>query len=94
MAQLELRDLSAGYGQVQILWDVSLSLQDGRLTSLVGANGAGKTTMLRAIMGSLKPWSGSVHMDGKTVTGMPPYQKVAPRARARGAAALSSHDRA
>ena len=77
MAQLELRNLSAGYGQVQILWGVSLSLQDGRLTSLVGANGAGKTTMLRAIMGSLKPWSGSVQLDGKTVTGMPPYQKAA-----------------
>jgi branched-chain amino acid transport system ATP-binding protein len=77
MAQLELRNLSAGYGQVQILWDVSLSLQHGRLTSLVGANGAGKTTMLRAIMGSLKPWSGSVQLDGKTVTGMPPYQKAA-----------------
>ncbi|HSR46786.1 MAG TPA: ABC transporter ATP-binding protein [Anaerolineales bacterium] len=76
MTILELRDLSAGYGQVQILWDVNLSLEKGQLTSLVGGNGAGKTTLLRAVMGSIKPWRGSVMLDGRTVTGMPPYGKA------------------
>lgn len=76
MAILELHDLSAGYGQVQILWNVGLSLEKGKLTSLVGGNGAGKTTLLRAVMGSIKPWGGSVTLEGKTVTGMPPYGKA------------------
>jgi branched-chain amino acid transport system ATP-binding protein len=77
MARLELRKLSAGYGQVQILWDVGLALEPGRLTSLVGGNGAGKTTLLRAVMGTIKPWAGSITLDGATITGMPPYAKAA-----------------
>lgn len=77
MPLLELRNLSAGYGQVQILWDVNLSLERGRLTSLVGGNGAGKTSLLRAVMGSIRPWRGTVTFDGRPITGMPPYAKAA-----------------
>jgi branched-chain amino acid transport system ATP-binding protein len=77
MARLELRNLSAGYGQLQILWDVELTLEPGKLTSLVGGNGAGKTTLLRAVMGTIKPWAGSITLNGAKVTGMPPYAKVA-----------------
>jgi branched-chain amino acid transport system ATP-binding protein len=77
MSLLALRNLSAGYGQVQILWEVSLALERGRLTSLVGANGAGKTTLLRAVMGSIRPWAGTVEFDGADVTRMPPYRKAA-----------------
>jgi len=74
---LELRNLSAGYGQVQILWDVGLALERGKLTSLVGGNGAGKTTLLRAVMGTIRPWAGSISLGGETITGMPPYAKAA-----------------
>ena len=77
MATLELRNLSAGYGQLQILWDVGLTLERGKLTSLVGGNGAGKTTLLRAVMGTIKPWTGSISLDGETITGLPPYAKAA-----------------
>jgi branched-chain amino acid transport system ATP-binding protein len=77
MSRLELRQLSAGYGQVQILWDIGLTLEPGRLTSLVGGNGAGKTTLLRAVMGTIKPWAGSITLAGATITGMPPYAKAA-----------------
>jgi branched-chain amino acid transport system ATP-binding protein len=77
VARLELQNLSAGYGQLQILWDVGLTLEPGKLTSLVGGNGAGKTTLLRAVMGTIKPWSGSIGLDGKTITGMPPFRKAA-----------------
>ena len=49
MAILEIRNVAAGYGEVQILWGTELSLEEGQLTSLVGANGAGKTTMLREV---------------------------------------------
>src|SRR3990172_455130 len=73
---LELRNLTAGYGQVQILWDVDLALERGKLTSLVGGNGAGKTTLLRAVMGSIRPWGGSVAWEGTEITGLPPYRKA------------------
>ena len=76
MAMLELRNLTAGYGQVQILWDVDLALERGKLTSLVGGNGAGKTTLLRAVMGSIRPWGGSVAWEGTAITGLPPYRKA------------------
>lgn len=76
MAILEIRDIDSGYGEVQILWDVSFSLEQGKLTSLLGANGAGKTTTLRAVMGSIKPWKGSVFFNGKDVSHLPPYTKA------------------
>lgn len=68
MSLLEIRNVSSGYGEVQILWDVSLELERGKLTALVGSNGAGKTTLLRTAMGEIKPWQGSVIFDGEEVT--------------------------
>lgn len=77
MSILEVREIAAGYGEVQILWDASLSLEAGRLTALVGGNGAGKTTLLRALMGLIKPWSGSIWFNGQDVTQMSPHSKAA-----------------
>ncbi len=68
MALLQVRDMVSGYGQVQILWGVSFSLEKGKLTTLVGSNGVGKTTLLRAVMGLLRPWQGSVTFQGKDIT--------------------------
>ncbi len=76
MAILEIRDVTSGYGEVQILWGASLTLEEGQLTSLVGANGAGKTTMLRTVMGQIRPWNGSVWFDGQDVSSLPPYDKA------------------
>lgn len=76
MAVLEIRDLVSGYGQVQILWGASLSLQEKKLTCLVGGNGVGKTSMLRTVMGLLNPWSGSVWFEGKDVSRLPAYVKA------------------
>ncbi|UCH59294.1 MAG: ABC transporter ATP-binding protein [Anaerolineales bacterium] len=76
MAILEVRDVTSGYGEVQILWGASLSLEEGKLTSLVGTNGAGKTTLLRTIMGLNKPWSGSIWFEGKDISQLPPYAKA------------------
>ena len=73
---LVVRDLATGYGDVQVLWDGTLTLEPGRLTSLIGSNGAGKTTMLRAITGLLKPWAGSVTFDGRDVTGLSAHAKA------------------
>ncbi len=77
MAILELRDVTSGYGEVQILWGVTLALQDGSMTSLVGANGAGKTTLLRTIMGVNRPWQGQIIFEGEDVSKLPPHAKAA-----------------
>ena len=76
MAILEIHEISSGYGEVQILWGTSLALQDGKLTSLVGGNGVGKTTLLRSVMGLVRPWKGSIWFDGHDVSHMPPYGKA------------------
>jgi branched-chain amino acid transport system ATP-binding protein len=76
MAILEIRDVSAGYGEVQILWDTSLTLEEGKLTSLVGTNGAGKTTLLRTVMGLNKAWQGSIWFNGEDVTRLTPHTKA------------------
>ena len=66
---LDVRGLTAGYGEVQILQDVSLSVGAGQIVTLVGSNGAGKSTLLNTICGILRPQSGSVHLDGADITG-------------------------
>jgi branched-chain amino acid transport system ATP-binding protein len=76
MAVLEIRDLASGYGEVQVLWGVSLSLQEKKLTCLVGGNGVGKTTMLRSVMGLLHPLSGSIWFDGRDVSRLPAHVKA------------------
>lgn len=77
MALLEIQDVSSGYGEVQILWDVSLELEAGKLTALVGSNGAGKSTLLRTMVGLVKPWGGSIRFNGRDVTRVPPHTKAA-----------------
>jgi branched-chain amino acid transport system ATP-binding protein len=76
MAILEIQDVNAGYGEVQILWGTSLTLEEGRLTSLVGTNGAGKTTLLRTVMGLNKAWQGSIRFNGEDVTRLTPHVKA------------------
>jgi branched-chain amino acid transport system ATP-binding protein len=76
-AILSVESLEAGYGEVQVLWGISLDAQTGRLTTVVGANGVGKTTSLRAIAGSLRPWRGRVVFKGEDVTRLPPHVKAA-----------------
>ncbi len=77
MALLEIQNVSSGYGEVQILWNVSLNLERGKLTALVGSNGAGKTTLLRTVMGLLKPSQGTITFEGSDVTRVSPHAKAA-----------------
>ena len=74
---LEVEALATGYGEVQVLWGLTLQATRSRLTTLVGANGAGKTTMLRAVVGSISPWSGRVRFKGEDVTRLPAHAKAA-----------------
>ncbi len=76
-ALLRVEGLEAGYGEVQVLWGISLAAAGGRLTTIVGANGVGKTTTLRAIAGSIKPWGGRVLFKGEDVTRLSPHDKAA-----------------
>jgi branched-chain amino acid transport system ATP-binding protein len=66
---LEAKALSAGYGRVQVLWDVDLSVGDNEIVALVGPNGAGKTTLLRALSGMAEVRSGTVDFRGEAVQG-------------------------
>ena len=76
MAILEIRDVTSGYGEVQILWGAGLTLEENKLTCLVGANGAGKTTLLRTVMGLLRPWSVSILFEGKDLSRVPAHTKA------------------
>jgi len=76
-ALLRIESLEAGYDQVQVLWGISLGALAGKLTTIVGANGVGKTTTLRAVVGSIRPWGGRVIFKGEDVTHLAPHAKAA-----------------
>ena len=76
-ALLQIESLEAGYDEVQVLWGISLNALAGKLTTIIGANGVGKTTTLRAIVGSIRPWGGRVTFKGENVTHLAPYVKAA-----------------
>ena len=76
MAILEINKVASGYGEVQILWGSSLELEEGKLTCLVGGNGVGKTTLLRTVMGLIRPWQGSIKFEGRDVSRVPAYTKA------------------
>ena len=65
----EVKNLNAGYGSVHILWDASFRVDDGEVIAILGSNGAGKTTAVRAITGLIKPISGSVVLNGQELCG-------------------------
>lgn len=73
---LKVESLEAGYGEVQVLWGVSLAAGRSKLTAIVGANGAGKTTTLRAVAGTIAPWRGRVLFDGEDVTRLSTHEKA------------------
>lgn len=77
MTLLEVRDLCSGYGTLQVLFGVSLTVGEGEVVALMGSNGAGKTTTLRTVTGLLKAMSGTVSLDGVEVTGSAPEKLVA-----------------
>jgi len=76
MPILEIRDVTSGYGDVQILWGTTMSLEKGKLTCLVGGNGVGKTTLLRTTLGLIRPWSGTIFFEGNDVSKLPAHTKA------------------
>ncbi|MYM94052.1 ABC transporter ATP-binding protein [Duganella vulcania] len=70
---LELDQVRAGYGAINVLWDVSMQVAAGKLTTIIGPNGAGKTTLLRAIMGLVPVGGGEIRLDGARLNGTPTW---------------------
>jgi branched-chain amino acid transport system ATP-binding protein len=77
MSALTAEGLNTYYGKSHILHDVSLTVAEGRITTLLGRNGAGKSTTLRSIVGLTPPRSGRVTLFGRDITGLPPYRIAA-----------------
>jgi branched-chain amino acid transport system ATP-binding protein len=73
---LELRSVSTRYGQVQVLWDVSLQVNDGELVCLLGGNASGKSTTMKTILGLVHPFAGEVLLDGQPIHHASPAEVV------------------
>jgi branched-chain amino acid transport system ATP-binding protein len=71
---LKLDRISTGYGPIQVLYDLSVEAKAGEVLCLLGRNGAGKTTAMKAIMGLLPLSSGKVSLDGETLSALPPHE--------------------
>ena len=74
--KLSVTNLQAGYGDVQVLWDMSLEVGTGELVCIIGSNGAGKTTLMRCLSGLLRPAAGAIAVDGKPMSQAPPADFV------------------
>lgn len=73
---IEIAGLDAGYGNIQILHDVSMSVERGKIVAIIGPNGAGKSTVLKSILGLLKPMKGHIRFRDRDITGTPPHRVI------------------
>jgi branched-chain amino acid transport system ATP-binding protein len=76
MALLEIKNLNCFYGDVQVIYDVSLHINEGEVISLIGGNGAGKSTMIRTISGLMKPHAGEILFEGQPIQTLRPEKIV------------------
>jgi len=76
-ARLEIADVTTAYDKADVLEGVSLTIEPGHITCLLGSNGSGKTTLIRSILGLTPPRSGRIVFDGAEITGLPTHQIVA-----------------
>lgn len=76
MSHLVTQELSAAYGAAAVLSDVSIKAAKGKITCILGANGCGKTTLIRSILGLMPTRSGSVTLEDKALDGLPPHKRV------------------
>lgn len=74
---LKIDNLDVHYGDLQAVWDISLTVETGQIISIIGANGAGKSTTLRAVSGLMSPSKGCIEFMGRDITPLRPFQTVA-----------------
>jgi branched-chain amino acid transport system ATP-binding protein len=77
MAFLEVEALNIAYGDIQVIHDLSLTVEEGEIVTLIGSNGAGKTTTVNALSGVLRPRSGEIRYQGKNLNGVSAHARVA-----------------
>jgi branched-chain amino acid transport system ATP-binding protein len=73
---LNITDVSASYGEAQVLRSISLHVEEGEIVTLTGRNGAGKTTLLRCVMGLHRPREGTITLGGRDLRHLPPYRRA------------------
>ena len=73
---LKIVDIESGYGPMQVLWKPCIEVAEGHITSLLGPNGVGKSTLLWTILGAIRPWNGQILYGARDVTGLPTHKKV------------------
>jgi branched-chain amino acid transport system ATP-binding protein len=73
---ISLDNVNAGYGSLQVLFNISFGIPDRSFVAIVGRNGAGKTTLLKTISGFIKPYSGKIIYKGDDITNLPPYKRA------------------
>jgi branched-chain amino acid transport system ATP-binding protein len=76
MSLLEVSGLCSGYGRLQVLWDIDLTVEEGEVVAIIGPNGAGKTTLLKTIAGIIKPISGTIRFNGEEITNAKPLEII------------------
>jgi branched-chain amino acid transport system ATP-binding protein len=73
---LDIHGLNVGYGDIQVLWDIHVKIDDKEVVALAGSNGAGKSTLMKGIIGMLKPLSGAIRFRGEEISSLPPSRRV------------------
>ncbi|MFB6285014.1 MAG: ABC transporter ATP-binding protein [Candidatus Bipolaricaulia bacterium] len=76
MPLLKAEGVTSGYGDMQVLGEVSMSIGEGEIVSIIGPNGAGKSTFMKTVFGLLKPWEGTIRFNDKEIGGLSPDQIV------------------
>ena len=76
MSIIKVKNLNAGYGKLQILFDVNATIEKGKITTVVGPNGSGKSTFLKTLFGLTRIYSGEIIFKDKDITKVPPHQKA------------------
>jgi len=76
MSLLTVDTITSGYGDMEVLHEISVELDTGEIVTIIGPNGAGKSTLMKTIFGLLKPTGGEILFDGRNITGLPPDRIV------------------
>ena len=76
MALLEVKNIEVFYGDVQVIFDLSLKVEEGEVVSIIGGNGAGKSTLLRTVSGLMQPAKGEITFEGRPIQHLPPEEVV------------------